>query len=236
MPASPIRVGLVDGRIPLKSIEAWVFSFKLSIPSLAHIENVDGASTLYLNTEFAKVLGSWDGPTPIVSMLRGNEHASMMLNNLPAYDFVDPAVPELMKGVPIIDDVFIDQHIQNWIDAVFPSLLAIRQTARNPVIHVLPPPPRENPHLANYQEFLGKLVAQFGFVPDHLRLKWYRRYCHQLAIRLESIGCRVLPHPEEACTPDGLLKEEYAEGLTHGNGSYGALVAGKLLSTMELTP
>jgi hypothetical protein len=39
--------------------------------------------------------------------------------------------------------------------------------------------------------------------------------------------------PEEACTPEGLLKSEFTEGMTHGNTAYGGLVARKLSTVLE---
>jgi hypothetical protein len=45
---------------------------------------------------------------------------------------------------------------------------------------------------------------------------------------LGAINCKVLEPPPESRNANGLLKEEYAEGLTHGNSDYGRLVANQL--------
>jgi hypothetical protein len=80
---------------------------------------------------------------------------------------------------------------------------------------------------------MGELISHYGFAPDRLRLKWYRRYCRLLEARLATIGCKALAAPPEACDPDGLLREEYAEGLTHGNSAYGVMTARRVESWLR---
>ena len=96
--------------------------------------------------------------------------------------------------------------------------------------HVLPPPPREHPERAIHFETLEEDLRTFGFTPVALRLKWYRRYCQLLSARLASLGCHVLSPPAAACSTDGLLQDDFAEGLTHGNRRYGRLVAEQIAS------
>jgi hypothetical protein len=214
-------------------MKTWLISSGSGIGELAKLQLQGDSQTLFIHAKLREVLSEWNGTMPIVSMLNGNEHAQVLLNRFPAYDFIDVDSPGVKDGVPVIDSSFIDQSIKGWINAVIPALLVVRRLTTNPFIHVLPPPPREHPERSTHFEVIDKLVAAFGFLPGHLRLKWYRRYCRQLTATLASLGIHTLAAPTEACTPEGLLKVEFSEGLTHGNAAYGRLVAQQLSSLLE---
>lgn len=93
------------------------------------------------------------------------------------------------------------------------------------VIHVLPPPPLEHPdRLPPLGRRLGALIVRYGFVRAKLRLKWHFAYCVYVEAALRERGVWVLRAPDRARTPDGFLREELGEGLTHGNAHYGAML------------
>lgn len=221
---------VIDKTLRLKTMEAWVISFRSGIGALTTFESENGAGIIRINNKFSEILKSWNGSSPIVSMLNGNEHALTMLNRSPAYDFFDPEISAIEVNVPIIDEIFIDQSINAWISQVYYSLVAMKKQVNNELIHVLPPPPRENPLQSQHFEMLLDLVTKHGFLSDQLRVKWYRRYCRNLTALLTSVDCKVLAPPPDACTTAGLLREEYAEGLTHGNSKYGKLIAEQIES------
>ena len=229
IPDGPIDVSAV-GCTRLRKVTAWVMPITSGQGILVNPvrDSRNAVLSVQVDATFAGVIRSWGGDTPIVSMIRGNDHALMMLGRYPAYDFLDPAVPGVAAGVPILDEALIERHVEPWADGVFYALAVVRREVRNPVLHVLPPPPREHPERARHLEEVGELVREHGFVPAALRLKWHRRYARQLAARLAAIGCATLAPPAGACTADGLLREEYAEGLTHGNRRYGELVAAQV--------
>lgn len=188
---------------------------------------------IQVNPAYEQVLRSWQGTIPIVSMINGNEHALTMLNRWPPYDFMEEEIPAVEPGVPIIDDMFIAEHVEQWIAEIFFPLAALRQLASNPLIHVLPPPPREDPHNSAHFEVLRDAISRYGFASNQIRLKWYKRYCRQLSTRLSAIQCDVLAPSPEACNPHGLLRADYAEGLTHGNYKYGMLTARQIESWLH---
>jgi len=224
VPDAPFEVTLAGPS--LRRCVAWVISAGARVGRfVTRIDDGSGKIAVQVNPAFQAVLAQWQGAAPIVSMIQGNEHARFMLDAWPAYDFLDASVEKVRADVPLIDTAFIDERIDAWVDAVFLSLSVLRHLAANPLAHVLPPPPRENPGGASHFEALSEETARYGFAPDALRLKWYRRYGRRLAERLARIGCTVLEAPAEACTTEGLLSERFAEGLTHGNAAYGALVA-----------
>lgn len=231
--AEPFETEVSDGHLSFKHMKAWLISSGSGIGELARLERQGGADLLLIHQKLTDALSAWNGQRPIVSMLNGNEHAQILLKHFPAYDFIDADSLGVEAGVPVIDSAFIDQTITGWINAVLPALLAVRRMTVNPLIHVLPPPPREHPERSAHFEVMEKLVLTFGFLPGPMRLKWYRRYCRRLSTQLAAFGIRVLTAPREACTPEGLLKEEFAEGLTHGNAAYGRLVAQQLSPLLE---
>jgi hypothetical protein len=226
-PRTPFEAAAAGG--PLKRVVAWVISAGARLgPLVIRVAGNAGKTTLEASREYDEVLRAWRGTTPVVSMLHGNEHARTALNLWPPYDFLEPAQPALEPGVPLVDEAFIDAQVDDWVAAVYFPLAMLKGLAPNPLAHVLPPPPRERPEAAKHFEKLQEDVARYGFAPERLRLKWYRRYCRRLAERLRAIGCAVLEPPAQACSERGLLKEEFAEGLSHGNRAYGALTAARI--------
>lgn len=230
---APFRCRIVDGELPALQVEAWCISAGSGVGDLVRPSAEQGGRGFEIDSRFGALMASWDGASPIVSMLHGNEHAMTMLNTMPPYDFIDADVPVVQPGVPIIDDLFINGRVDSWIAAVYRPLSAMRQLVGNPLVHILPPPPREHPEASSHFEVLGDLVDAYGFTPGHLRLKWYRRYCRRLAEVLGGLGFHVLKAPAEACNEAGLLTAEHAEGLTHGNARYGRLVGKRLSSLLE---
>lgn len=193
----------------------------------------DTSVTLRINSPFDLYLEKWQGHTPIISMLCGNEHSQHIIRTSIDYDFIEHDVPEIASFTQMIDGHFIDSQIDAWVKAVSLPLLAVRKSIENPICHILPPPPRAHPQLTRHLEGYKDLVERYGFAPDQLRLKWYRRYCRLLTQQLNSFGIDVLPAPGEAIQQDGLLLEGYAEGLTHGNVAYGHCVVCQILAWLQ---
>ena len=232
MPAKPFVADVFSSAPPqFKSVTAWILSGSQNAPLIEIDYSPD--LTLKASSHLTEVLGEWNGKTPLVSMIHGNEHARTSLNQWPPYDFLDDDVAEFNAEAQVVDSLFIDSYVQPWINPVYLTLLAVRRLVSNPIIHVLPPPPRENPGNARHLETLADEIKAYGFLPDYLRLKWYRRYCRLLGNQLANIECKVLEPPVEACSQQGMLKEAYAEGLTHGNGRYGDALARKLACCEE---
>jgi hypothetical protein len=234
IPPYPFETQVVGGALSLKRITAWLMSPAGGIGALVNPSaSSTAASSIEADPQYVQIVSSWRGAVPIVSMINGNEHAATMLNEGPAYDFLEEEVAGIEPAAAVIDEAFIDERIDPWVAAVYFPLMVLRQLVANPLAHVLPPPPRENPRNSPYQELMGELIARHGFAPARLRLKWYRRYCRLLTARLAAIGCKVLPAPSQACSARGLLREDYAEGLTHGNNMYGMLTGQQIESWLR---
>jgi hypothetical protein len=233
IPPKPIPVSIVDPEVGLSRLVAWIVPLEGSAnPWIAFAPTGAGpAGAMRPAPGFLSVLQTWRGTgVPVVSMIYGNEHAGAMVSKWPPYDFVDCDVAEVQPAVPIIDTAAIDTLVMRWIFLVVSVLSVVRQRTGAPMVHVLPPPPREHPERATHLETLGEDLRTCGFTRAALRLKWYRRYCRLLSARLALFNCDVLSPPAAACSADGLLQDDFAEGLTHGNRRYGRLVAEQIAS------
>lgn len=220
-------VRLTGGILPEGSALVSVFSASSKISCEAQVVGGGAAQTFTVQKRFHELLLSLPTGLPIVSFVNGNEHARMMLGHLPAYDFLEPLryLNGLLDGAMPIESSDIDRHVLPWVRRTAATLGAIRAVTRAPLVHVLPPPPRECPGEAEFMETLGDLVRKHGFAPDAVRLKWHQRLCRHLQVAAEELGCTVIWPPDECRTPAGLLRSVFAEGLTHGNASYGRVLA-----------
>ncbi len=226
-PAEVLAVNVTEPGLRSRRLLARLISRTSSFKTGVEFVERDGRTKLQIQPQFLDVLRELPANTPIVSFMHGNEHARMMLGHLPPYDFIDPEVADInpsSDAVPI-DTMFIDQVIDAWLAVVAPTLTAIKAITGSRVIHVLPPAPVENPQSSSYLEKLEAFVLEYGFAPDPIRLKWYRRYCRLLSMVLEANGCEVLPPPANTVTREGFLKSSLSGGLTHGSSEYGKHIA-----------
>jgi hypothetical protein len=139
-----------------------------------------------------------------------------------------------MPGVPVLPRDVVDALMDKWTTNIATTLIALRKmTAAKRIVQVLPPPPLEDIASMPYTEGFGDAIRQYGFVRDQLRLKWYQVYCEKIIQIGESLHCEVILPPRTAMTENGLLLQKYAEGLTHGNPAYGALLAKQIFNIVE---
>jgi hypothetical protein len=166
----------------------------------------------------------------VVSVLHGNEAASIgLVDNHPPYDFAplddDDALPLAPPPAQPIDRFYIARWVDSFAQrAIFAVTALQRSLPSTRVVHVLPPPPLEDPGRLVRRELLETLLAQHGFVRPLLRLKWSLAYRACVQKALAAQGIQVLLAPRPALTAGGFLREDLGEGLTHGNGRYGALL------------
>ena len=104
-------------------------------------------------------------------------------------------------------------------------VLRLAAAAQCKVLHVMPPPPKENlGHLATTTKaYRGKAIAEHGFSPAANRLALWQIEEETLRDWLAEHGIGTLPIPDIACTPEGYLHPDYsAPDATHANLAYGA--------------
>ena len=166
----------------------------------------------------------------VVSALYGNETASVsLIDNHPPYDFAPLDDNDALPLAPPPSQPIDRSHIVRWVDTFMqPAVLSVTALQRSlpsaRVVHVLPPPPLEDPAQVTRREVLENLLAEHGFVRPLLRLKWSLAYRARVQTALASQGIRVMQAPSAALTGTGYLRKDLSEGLTHGNGRYGAMI------------
>lgn len=163
----------------------------------------------------------------IVSVLFGNElMGRVWLDDLPPYDFLEESVPGPLKdGAQPIDRRDIRMILNGYVSRIIMVGGMIKQLLpRAQVIHLMAPPPLEDPSPLRHLEGLGDAMEQHGTLDPRLRLKWYRAYVRAAMESLRPSGVTVLPPPMAAHTPNGFLRPDLANGLTHGSAAYGAMM------------
>ena len=100
-----------------------------------------------------------------------------------------------------------------------------------PVLHLMPPPPKQHLHLPEDRDLVyrGRSIAEVGFAPAPERLAMWRLEERVLADHLTAVGVQHVPPPPETLTPEGYLHPDYqANDTTHGNVAYGRRVLAQL--------
>ncbi len=178
----------------------------------------------------------------VVSAVHGNEAANVsLIDNHPPYDFAPFDDNEALPLAPPPSQPIYRSHIARWVNTfaqpAILSVVALRQSLPSSrVVHVLPPPPLEDPARVVRREVLENLLARHGFVRPALRLKWSLAYRARVRTALAAQGIDVMDAPRAALTAGGFLREDLSEGLTHGNGRYGAMIWEALDSLVGAAP
>jgi len=108
------------------------------------------------------------------------------------------------------------------------TLQAFRASTAAHVIHLMPPPPKEdNAHILRHHEtrFRQENISQLGVSSPKLRLKFWQLQTSILRSICDELDIQTMLPPDQALTSDGFLKPEYYAGdATHANTRYGELV------------
>lgn len=173
----------------------------------------------------------------VVSCLGGNQHQKLALVQHPQpFDVLlpDDVVPNPQADLRIIPYQqvvdLIERGIRTGRDGE--RLRRLRELARCHVVHLMPPPPKEDvSHVLSNPEspFAKAGIHELGVSPAPLRLKFWKIQALVLADLTSEWGISLLPPPSAALTPEGFLATRYyADDATHGNSLYGALVLEQL--------
>ena len=169
----------------------------------------------------------------VISCLFGNEYVFYgMVDSIPLYDFAPyDGTPDAYP----LDSRYVEAVLESFIqDTVVSTMFALKlRLPAVKIIHVLPPPPLEDPAAAPHWEALTELVTLSGFVRPSLRMKWYNSYVNAIRARLDPIGITCVTARADITTEAGFLRPEYASGLTHGNELYGQALARHLVEILD---
>ncbi|MCA2011131.1 hypothetical protein LCM17_06525 [Cereibacter sphaeroides] len=111
-----------------------------------------------------------------------------------------------------------------------------------PIVHYMPPPPKEIPGVRAKESYRGQKISEAGFAPKPSRLALWQLEDALVREYLSKRGIGSLDVPAQALTPEGFLAEEFfAPDMTHANWRYGALILNDLVARLgrleeELSP
>ena len=176
-----------------------------------------------------------DGSQALISFLGGNDHSVMSLvDSGEPYDFALPGAERfpLVFGRQPIDVKFVASELDRRMNPTLAMLTAVRFKQPNlRILHVMPPPPIGSEHqIYREPEVFREVLDRYGVTPLSVRMKVYLLYCRQLEVVLKRLNIEAIHPPVAATDEAGALKEEFAFGCTHGNETYGKLVAAQLVT------
>lgn len=199
----------------------------------ALIQTVDGRPTVAASPAFIDIVNAVEPDTLLLSFLGGNEHSILsLLNPAAAFDFVWPAGSEapLRPGHQPVSVAFVETQLLGAMQQTLAQLTLLR--VRHPelrIVHVAPPPPQANEaRMRDTPEVFGDLITRHGLMPLAIRLKYYGLYLDLFRRHLAPLRIECLGPPAASLDGDGALQDALAQGCTHGNEAYGALVLQQL--------
>jgi hypothetical protein len=226
--AFTLAVGRTSFRAPAKLVTC-LLTAKAS-GDLIQSRDVGGLKQVRATPLLARCVQQLRNIDVLVSALHGNEAANVsLIDNHPPYDFAPFDDNDALPLAPPPSQPIDRSHIARWVDTfaqpAILSVAALQQSLPSTrVVHVLPPPPLEDPSQVMRREVLETLLADHGFVRPALRLKWSLAYRARVKTALEAQGIQVIQVPHAALTAGSFLRKDLSEGLTHGNGRYGAMI------------
>ncbi len=168
----------------------------------------------------------------LISFIGGNDHSVISLVEAPdPYDFVlNGSHFPLIRGRQPVDVKYVAAALEARMGQTIAMLMGLRiKQPQLRIFHVLPPPPiASERQIYSEPEIFREVLQTYGITPISVRMKVYMVYCQLLTSLLEQLSIGVISPPMEALDSIGALREEFAQGCTHGNKSYGELVAGQI--------
>ena len=188
-------------------------------------------------SEFCEMIGGFSKGDFVFSAVGGNQYAVVStVRSAVEYDFLMSADDEdfARDGAAIIPFRALAGHIEKGIrGTVGPVLREIRASTNARVLHLAPPPPKEdNQFITTHFEsrFAKQGIADFGPTRPGLRLKCWKVQLDRLARLCQELGVELVMPPWRTMTPEGYLSKRcYAKDVTHGNRRYGEYVLKDIL-------
>jgi hypothetical protein len=178
---------------------------------------------------FLKLVSDLKPEDLVVSMIGGNQHAVYSTIQHPQrFDFHSPDIPSVDRSGELIPYRALKQvFVKGLRTGDGRSLEALRSATVARVVHILPPPPKQdNEHIAqNHETLFAKDLPQLGVSSPELRLKFWKLQMRVLLRICQDLGIEVMKPPKRAVDEAGFLRQEfYANDATHGNWLYGERV------------
>jgi hypothetical protein len=175
---------------------------------------------------FLKLVADLKPEDLVVSMIGGNQHAVYSTIQHPQrFDFYSPDVGSFDSSGDMIPYRALKQVFAKGLrTGDGRSLQALRSGTVARVVHILPPPPKQdNEHIAqNHETLFANDLPKLGVSSPELRLKFWKLQTRVLLRICQDLGIEVMPPPRRAVDDAGFLRQEfYANDATHGNWLYG---------------
>ena len=181
--------------------------------------------------EFLEIIRPLGPEDVVLSMIGGNQHAVFSTIQHPqSFDFLEPGVPaQKEESVELIPYRALEKSFERGIrNGDGKSLEALRKATSAKIIHVIPPPPKEdNAFIQNFHEsfFANEGITSRGVSPPALRLKFWSLQTRVLKRLCEELGIEVMMPPARTRDRAGFLaRDYYANDATHANYLYGELL------------
>ena len=187
--------------------------------------------------EFCQAIRGFSESDFVFSAVGGNQYAVVSTVQSPVdFDLLTSPDDEgsAIDAAAIVPFRALAGHIDLGIRAtVGPVLREIRESTSARVLHLAPPPPKEDNQFitAHFESRFAKQgLADFGPTRPELRLKCWRIQLEHLAKLCDELGVELVLPPSGAVTPEGYLSHRcYAKDVTHGNRRYGEYVLKEIL-------
>jgi len=225
----PVKPGLVEG----DSLQAFIVSHATNWGSVAGIQpKADGGKHVVAVDGYVRLLESIanaGAADVIFSFMHGNEHSMLSLvQHARPCDFHLPWETQstlVEKAQPLPFDV-VRRQMEQALNPALACLAMMRGKLPGVrIVHVMAPPPIESEaHIRQAPEVFREKIEKTGVTPLSVRLKYYRLAERMLAESLAALDVTLLAAPDQARSPSGAIRDDYAYGATHGNEAYGRLV------------
>ena len=187
--------------------------------------------------EFCQLIRNFTESDFVFSAVGGNQYAIVSTVQSPVeFDLLTSPDDErsAIDAEAIIPFRILAGHIDRGIRAtVGPVLREIRRSTSARVLHLAPPPPKEdNQFITDHFEsrFAKQGIAELGPTKPKLRLKCWKIQLECLARLCDDLGVELVLPPVRTVTAEGYLNHRcYAKDVTHGNRRYGEYVLKDIL-------
>lgn len=182
--------------------------------------------------DFITKISDLDSRDIVISVIGGNQHAVFSTIQHPKhFDFQLNPHDDLHFNSKV--EIIPARALRAYFTAGLKgrdgkTLQAFRTATTARVIHLVPPPPKEdNGHILRHHEtrFVEENIAGLGVSPPSLRLKFWQLQTSILQSMCAELEIEAMLPPAGAVTDRGFLKPEYYAGdATHANAEYGELI------------
>lgn len=177
----------------------------------------------------------------------GSHHTKMFLIlQGPRFDFALKARPDLPvdSASKLIPELAIREALGMHLMPLVDLLSRISKVCGTPPIVLGTPPPRDDHEriraklgsegfLKTKSEELGVDLETVELVTPLVWLKSWLVLQQMMCEIADASSCPFCASPPEAQTPDGFLREEFREDITHANEAYGVLMRRDILRLVQ---